>query len=116
MTLCRIYYYRGRMMSNSELASLAGISRQAMYVRLTDCGMSAEEAVSHQFGTQRDNPTYTHVGITDTVAGWAKRAGMRRDTLRSRIAGGWTLERALTEPVGPRGPRANRDQKNCARA
>ena len=38
-------------------------------------------------------------GITKTVADWATERGMTANTLSMRIRLGWTVERALTQPV-----------------
>lgn len=47
----------------------------------------------------------THRGITDTVTGWARRLGMRRDSLSKRLHKGWTVEEALETPCTGRGDR-----------
>lgn len=39
----------------------------------------------------------THDGRTQTLADWAREVGLRTSTLNSRIARGWTAERALFE-------------------
>lgn len=42
---------------------------------------------------------YERDGITDTLAGWAKRTGVASELLRSRVVNlGWSLEAALTTP------------------
>ena len=38
-------------------------------------------------------------GETLNITNWAKRSGMSRRTLRDRIAGGMSVEDALTKPV-----------------
>ena len=49
----------------------------------------------------------THQGVTDSLSGWARRAGLRRDTIYLRLKRGWSLGEALETPSG-RGRRAPR--------
>jgi hypothetical protein len=42
-------------------------------------------------------------GETLTVADWARRTGMGADTLAKRLYSGWSVEDALTTPVGKQG-------------
>lgn len=44
----------------------------------------------------------THKGVTRSATEWAERVGISRTALFNRFAHGWTLERALTEPISPR--------------
>lgn len=44
----------------------------------------------------------TYNGETHTIAEWAEIVGMKRDTLKRRIYYGWSIEKALTEPVKQR--------------
>jgi hypothetical protein len=41
----------------------------------------------------------THNGITQNVADWAAAVGMTANTIRMRLRLGWTVERALTQPL-----------------
>jgi hypothetical protein len=47
----------------------------------------------------RDNRLLEFQGEVHTLSEWAQLKGMLWDTLRSRLRYGWTIERALTEPV-----------------
>lgn len=47
----------------------------------------------------RRNYWLTYHGETMVREDWAKRVGMNSATLRNRLRRGWSLERALTEPV-----------------
>jgi hypothetical protein len=44
-------------------------------------------------------------GIEDTLRGWARRVGITRPALSSRLKAGWPLDKALTLPKGPYGPK-----------
>lgn len=39
-------------------------------------------------------------GKIQCLSAWAEELGIERDTLKSRILRGWTVERAFTEPMG----------------
>lgn len=41
----------------------------------------------------------THSGVTKILSDWAKERGMSANTLAMRLRLGWTVERALTQPV-----------------
>lgn len=44
----------------------------------------------------------TYEGKTDTIAGWSKVIGVPHATLSQRFYHGWTIKRALTEPLQTR--------------
>lgn len=52
--------------------------------------------------------TYEHLGESLTIPEWAERYGLQRDTLYNRLAKGWSIVRALTEPVRTPAARAIR--------
>lgn len=52
-----------------------------------------------QGNNRRDNHLLTYNGETHTVTEWADIIGMKQITLSQRIRKGWTVERALTQPI-----------------
>lgn len=48
-----------------------------------------------------DTRLITFSGTTQCLTDWARQFGIRVDTLHGRLADGWSVERALTTPVGP---------------
>ena len=52
-----------------------------------------------QSNNKRVNRTLTLGTVTDTISGWAERIGLTHQTLQSRLRLGWSVERALTEPL-----------------
>lgn len=56
---------------------------------------------------RRNNLRITYQGETKTRIEWAQRFGIPADTLGERLARGWSVERALTEPLWNRGLHAS---------
>lgn len=54
---------------------------------------------SQNLNNRRINRRLTMNGETLSIAEWAERVGINWYTIRSRLIYGWTIERALTEPV-----------------
>ena len=55
-----------------------------------------------QGGNKRSNHLITWRGKTMHLSGWSREVGIGIQALRSRLRMGWSVERALTEPVRPR--------------
>jgi len=54
---------------------------------------------TEQGANQRSNRMLTHEGITLTVAQWSQRVSLSRSVIWMRLSRGWSVERALTQPV-----------------
>lgn len=67
---------------------------------------------SEQVTNSRTALRLTHAGITDTAAGWGRRLGMKATVICGRLFHGWSVERALTEPIHYRG----QDHRHSARS
>ncbi len=52
-----------------------------------------------QANNRRTNRLVTYQGATRTLADWARAVGLRKGCLQQRIAAGWPVERALTQPA-----------------
>ena len=50
----------------------------------------------------RRNVFITYKGKTQTIAQWADELNMKYVTLQARLQRGWTIEEAVTIPVGVR--------------
>ena len=57
-----------------------------------------------QLRNTRANRLLTHGGRTMVLVEWAEEIGMKRVTLSQRLFKGWTVDRALTQPVKARMP------------
>lgn len=53
---------------------------------------------------KRNNHMVTHKGKTQCVAAWAEETGISRETIKNRLASGWTAEKSLTTEVEKRNP------------
>jgi hypothetical protein len=51
-----------------------------------------------QANNRRSNVKLEYMGKIMSIADWARKVGLSKGTLTSRIKHGWTVERALTEP------------------
>lgn len=54
---------------------------------------------AEQQSNKSNNRFITFDGRTQTLSQWARETGIRKDTLRLRLKKGWSVERALTEPI-----------------
>lgn len=54
---------------------------------------------TEQNRNRRDIVPIEHNGRSMLMVDWAREAGIRHQTLKSRLAHGWSFERAITEPV-----------------
>lgn len=50
-----------------------------------------------QMSNTRTNRNITANGVTDTLAGWARRSGIGYTTIQARLDAGWTPERAVNQ-------------------
>lgn len=70
--------------------------RNSLGYSKSNCRWATIEQQNNNLST---NKFYELNGRRQTVAQWAREAGMKRQTLWSRLARGISLERALTDPV-----------------
>ncbi len=96
-----------------DWAAVSGLSRATIWSRLK-CGYTPEAAISSQMrqraGTVGRVTMITFNGQTRCISRWARELGIKAHVLYNRLdVLGWPPERALTEPVIPRGnPRGTR--------
>jgi hypothetical protein len=55
-----------------------------------------------QSRNKRNNRLLTYAGESMPMSAWAERLGMKPTTLKRRISKGWSVHRALSEPVAAR--------------
>jgi hypothetical protein len=61
-----------------------------------------------QGNNRRTNTILSLNGVKRTMAEWAESTGLGKPCLMNRLARGWSIEKALTEPRAPRSPRNSR--------
>ncbi|CAJ0861976.1 hypothetical protein AMST5_01446 [freshwater sediment metagenome] len=116
--------FNGETRTVNEWARISGVSTATIGRRLRE-GLSAEEALTP--GRQRRKPTqaqrlmfrsklnptnqqrapckislkrrYAYAGQSKTLSQWATDRGINVHTLKTRLAQGWSIDRALTTPV-----------------
>ena len=101
--------FNGRTMSVAEWADEIGITRVALYARLRK-GWPLERALTERSGGPAERaPVYTYNGDALTLAEWAAKLGIPKNTLQVRIGRGWCVEAALGTPLG-RSPQPTRSK------
>lgn len=58
-----------------------------------------------QSNNRRNNHLLTFKNETHSINEWAKILNVKRETLKTRLALGWSIERTLTTPIRPRNPK-----------
>lgn len=98
----RILTVDGETKELGEWAFEKGLTADTLLKRL-DHGWDAARAVNTPAHFRKNNRQWRRYeldGESLTLGEWAKRAGLRRETLRYRVEHGWDLRRALTTPAG----------------
>ena len=65
--------------------------------------------VTEQQNNMRSNRILDHNGKSQTVTQWARELGLQATTLSTRLRRGWTVERAIAQPLEPHFPRSGSD-------
>lgn len=96
----RICSYKGFTGTMSEVCEKFGFDYGLINARIQK-GWSEEDAFSTPRGapTAKKNHMITFRGKTQTVSEWTKELGFKKNTLSERLRNGYSIERALTEPV-----------------
>ena len=81
----------GRTQNLTQWAKETGLNRTVILRRMQR-GLSGEALIE-----QAQRPVITANGITDTIAGWSIRTGIKASTISARIrAYGWSEEKAVS--------------------
>lgn len=99
----RICTYKGVTGTMAELCDIFDLDYMLVNNRVQK-GWSIEDAMATPKGapTKRRNKLITYNGITRTVSEWNAVTGGAKNTLSERLRRGYSIERALTEPVKKR--------------
>jgi hypothetical protein len=100
----RLLTFDGRTQSVAEWGRELGIRGATIGIRINDLGWSVERALTTP-AVKRERNTrglkYEHDGKSLTAVDWARELGVSKNTLLSRLERGWSIERALTQPLRP---------------
>jgi len=108
----RLIEFNGETLNVAQWADRLGIARQTLLNRLDLLQWPVERAMTtgarpmKRSGRPRKEAiTLSLNGVTKTRAQWAKELGVSDSAISARIKLGWSMERALTTPPGPSGPK-----------
>lgn len=94
--------WAGETLTIAQWERRQGMKRGTLGMRLQH-GWSVGKALLQPIQKRRcANHRVTWNGETLTVAEWTRRRGFERETLRSRLEHGWSVERAFLQPVQQR--------------
>lgn len=106
--------YQGKTQTVAEWARELGLHAPMVYNRLKR-GLPAKRVLQRGHLRRGAPPLLmTFEGETLPLMRWARKVGLKRTTLRRRIAVGWSVERALTEALDADGHRRNVKAKRSA--
>jgi len=98
----RLATINGETKTAAQWARENDLSVATVWRRLEDGKHGADLIARPWLGSRKNNVTgtITHNGVTDTIAGWSRRTGIKYSTLAMRLTKyKWPSERALSEGV-----------------
>lgn len=99
---CHRISYNGETHTIAEWGTIMGISPTTIRTRLC-CGWNEIDAITtKRIHEPHKTRYYTYNGKTQTVSQWAQEMNIKYSALSSRLQNGWSIERALNEPVKQR--------------
>lgn len=97
------YSYQGRTQTLDGWAKELGIKPITLRKRISS-GWTIEEALGTRVIAEKSQVGKERIlhyrGKAQTLSAWAKELGMRKSCLESRLRSGWTVDKALTVPLG----------------
>jgi len=89
------YLFRDQWMTLGEISELVGVSYNTVWRRVDGW------VVRDSFKQRRPKGVlWTFQGKSQSISAWAKELAINESTLRDRVGqSGWSIERALSEPI-----------------
>lgn len=107
------YQFRGEMKTAKEIAAITGLAQPTVYGRMCgDTFLEHEDARPLYYDLPTNSVPVFHRGETMSISAWSRKLGIPVATLQWRLSYGWSVKRALTEPV-MRGGQRQRYQRNA---
>lgn len=97
------YEFNGESHSIAEWARILNLPKGLIKDRIHKLGWSIEKALSTPAlprGIGKNNIILEYNGESHPIGTWERLLGFRPETIRGRIKQGWSVEEALTIPVG----------------
>lgn len=93
--------HNGETHTVAEWSDITGIPSNVIRKRYFVSGWDADRTLNESVHNKsvKEPETITYNGKTQTVLEWAKETGINRNTIRSRLRSGKSIEEALTIPV-----------------
>jgi len=90
--------YNGITQTRTKWAKEIGISANSLKRRILN-GWTTEQALTVKTGEQNKRANFIEYnGIRDSMHGWERRLGFKKNIITQRLKSGWSIERALTTP------------------
>lgn len=96
----RLIFFNGKEQCATVWSIETGINKTTLHYRLGQ-GWGVEKSLTTPVSKQQQpvNKRIEFNGKIQGLAAWAREFGIKQETLFSRLRHGWTIERALTEPI-----------------
>lgn len=93
------YEFRGEMMTVKEIAAITGLALPTVYGRMCGDAFLEHDDARPLYDLPTNSVPVFHRGETMSISAWARKLGIPVATLQWRLSYGWSVKRALSEPV-----------------
>lgn len=102
----RTFMFRGKKKTIADIMVATGLSRSQVSKRTDGKRFFEKWELTDPYADPHPiEHRLFYRGINDSVSGWARRTGIPRHVIQDRLARGWSVKRALTEPAMRKGQR-----------
>ncbi|WP_313193697.1 hypothetical protein [Shinella zoogloeoides] len=106
------YRFRGEMKTAKEIAAITGLAQPTVYGRMSGDTFLEHDDARPLYDLPTNSVPVFYRGETMSISAWARKLGIPVATLQWRLSYGWSVKRALSEPVMP--PNARRRYRRNA--
>lgn len=101
----KLYDFRGERKTVKEIAAATGLSLSGVQHRISGTAFLENDGTTPFYDLPTNSVPVFFQGETMSISAWARKLGMSPATLQFRLSQGWSVKRALTEPVMRKGQR-----------